>query len=200
MKCEIGDQRPARIREQWSNQRYILSPQEYLCGVPQALFLITTRNENGKSNACQHMWCAFGGDSGLCFSILTGIKQNTRMYKNILRDQAFCINFMTNEYDANCNATLHSNAEAANEIEACGLTAEPASVISVPRIKEAFLSVECTLRSCEDLSGKGITAMIVGKVINAVVDEAHRDVDSAENHFTYHIHAPKARTTDEGNL
>ena len=38
-------------------------------------------------------------------------------------------------------------------------------------IPEAFLSLECTLHSETDLSGKGITSLIIGKVIWAAVED-----------------------------
>ena len=48
-----------------------------------------------------------------------------------------------------------------------------AKEIHAPKIEEAFLSLECTLRSVEDLSGAGITAMVTGQVVHATVDEAY---------------------------
>jgi flavin reductase (DIM6/NTAB) family NADH-FMN oxidoreductase RutF len=198
MKYEIGDQKPDNLKEYWPGQYDLFSHFEYLSGVPHALFLITTRKENGKPNACYHSWSAFGGDSGGFFAVLTGLMQHTHTYKNILREKEFCINFLSSEYDPHCWKTVTDNAEDVDEIEMAGLTSEPAAVVSAPRIREAFLTFECKLQSNTDLSGKGISAMIVGKVVNAAVDESHRSIDSVTKHFTYYIHAPKDPATGEG--
>ncbi|MDR0896908.1 MAG: flavin reductase [Oscillospiraceae bacterium] len=198
MKYEIGEQRPANLKAYWPGQFDIFSHFEYLSGVPHAVFLITTRKENGKTNACYHSWSAFGGDSGGFFAVLNGLMQHTHTYKNILREKAFCINFLSSAYDAHCHKTIANNAEDADEIEAAGLTGEPARLVCAPRIKEAFLTFECTLQSSADLSGKGITALVVGKVVNAAVDATHRDIAAVAEHFTYYIHAPKDPATGEG--
>ena len=41
---------------------------------------------------------------------------------------------------------------------------------NVPRIQEAFLSLECKFHSDNDLSGKGISSLIVGKVLSAAIE------------------------------
>ena len=38
-------------------------------------------------------------------------------------------------------------------------------------IQEAFLNVECTLQDIQDLSGAGITAMVIGRVGHVWVEE-----------------------------
>ena len=68
------------------------------------------------------------------------------------------------------------NENDIDELEAVGLTAESSKIITTPRIKEAFLSFECKLESVTDLSGKGMNALIIGRVVNAGVDENHRSV------------------------
>ena len=42
-----------------------------------------------------------------------------------------------------------------------------------PVIEEAFLQVECTLEEAKDLSGAGITAMVVGRVRHMSVEAAY---------------------------
>jgi flavin reductase (DIM6/NTAB) family NADH-FMN oxidoreductase RutF len=198
MKYEIGEQKPANLKEYWPGQYDIFSHFEYLSGIPHALFLITTRKENGKANACYHCWSAFSGDSGGFFAVLTGLMQHTHTYKNILREKEFCVNFMPADYDPHCWKTGEKNAEDVDELEIAGLTAEPAKVVNAPRIKEAFLTFECKLEQFSDLSGKGISAMIVGRVVNAAVDKSHKDIAAVCDHFTFYIHAPKDPATGEG--
>ena len=54
--------------------------------------------------------------------------------------------------------------------EMCIRDRENARTISAPIIQESFVTLECTLKSMEDLSGAGITAMVVGQVQHAWVD------------------------------
>ena len=49
--------------------------------------------------------------------------------------------------------------------------AEPACRITIPRIQEAFLSLECTLESETDLSKCGISSLAIGRVVCAAIDE-----------------------------
>ena len=199
MKYEFGTDIPSNLKEYWPGQYDLFSNFEYLTGIPHALFLITTLKENGKANACYHSWSAFSGDPGGFFAVLTGLMQHTHTYKNILREKEFCVNFLSAEYDAQVTATIKNNDADIDEIEAAGLTAEPAKEIAAPRIKEAFLTFECKLESCADLSGKGITAMIIGRMIHASLSEAHKDIKAAERDFTFYIHAPKDPATGEGD-
>ena len=52
-----------------------------------------------------------------------------------------------------------------------GFTSEPARCIAVPRIKEAFLSLECQLKTDIDLSEKGIQSLVIGQVLLAAMEE-----------------------------
>lgn len=52
-----------------------------------------------------------------------------------------------------------------------GFTLARAKSIHAPVIEEAFLTLECTLEQMQDLSGAGITAMVVGRVQHASVEE-----------------------------
>ena len=170
MKIEIGNTKPDNFIDRWPGEFRIFSHFEMALGIPHSLFLITTLKENGKSNACFQSWSSFSGDSGGYFAI-TPIVQTTHTYRNILRTKEFCINFINARYFDACYKTIINNSDDTDEIAAGGFTAEQARCISVPRIQEAFLSIECTFHSNIDLSGKGITSLIIGKVLSAAIDD-----------------------------
>lgn len=88
------------------------------------------------------------------------------------------MNFLSAEYDLNCWKTVQNNSDDIDEIIAAELTPETAKEVSALRIKEAFLTFECRLASTTDLSGKGISAMIFGQVVNAAIEESHKDRDN----------------------
>lgn len=52
MKIEIGSSKPEKYKEYWPGQYKVFSHFEYIAGVPQPLFVISTLKENGKPNLC----------------------------------------------------------------------------------------------------------------------------------------------------
>ena len=187
--------------EDWPGQYNIFSYMEFTCGVPSPMFLVTTRKENGKPNACFQAWSSFAGDSGGFFAVMQGLMQSTHTYKNILREKVFCINFIRPEFYDACIRTITENNDDDDEIASGGFTTVPCHTISAPRIFEAFLSMECTLESVTDLSGKGQTAMVIGRVRHASVEEGHNTVENicSPNAFMFNVHSPKNPQTGVGN-
>lgn len=200
MKYEIGTQKPENLKEYWSGQYDFFSHFEYVSGIPHALFLITTLKENGKTNACFHSWSSFSGDSGGFFALMPGLMQHTHTYKNILREKEFCINFINPDYYEACQKTINNNAENIDELADAGFAPEKAMTLKTPRIKEAFISFECKLESTSDLSGKGISSLVIGRVVHAAIDENHKDINAVcgNKGFMFYIHAPKDLSTGEG--
>ncbi|SDM75027.1 flavin reductase family protein [Acetanaerobacterium elongatum] len=200
MKIEISEKKPEHYKEYWPMQYDIFSHFEYTCGVPSVMFLITTLKENGNANACLHAWSTFSGDKGGFFAILPGLMQHTHTYHNILREKEFCINFLRPEYYDACQKTIAENKEEIDELAIAGFTAEPSRLIKAPRIKEAFLSYECTFESACDLSGAGINAMVIGRVRHAAVEETNYIIENicSEGSFMFNIHSPKNPVSGEG--
>lgn len=200
MKIEIGEKRPKCYKEYWEGVYDIFSHYESIANVPHSLFLITTLKENGKANACLHSWSAFSGDAGGFFAILSGLLMNSHTYGNILREKEFCVNFLDHTYYDACIKTIKNNSDEEDEISIAGFTAEKSSLVKAPRIKEAFLSFECNLHSNTDLSGKGISSMIIGRVVNAAIEGEHDEADKlcGEKGFMYYVSAPKNPATGDG--
>jgi flavin reductase (DIM6/NTAB) family NADH-FMN oxidoreductase RutF len=201
MKIELDTARPESYVEDWAGQYDVFSFLEFTVGVPSPMFLITTRKENGQPNACLQAWSSFAGDSGGFFAVMQGLMQSTHTYRNILREKEFCLNFIRPEYYDACIKTVAVNDEEDDEIASGGFTAEACITINSPRIKESFLCMECTLESVTDLSGKGQTVMIVGRVQHASVEEGHNTIENicSPNAFMYNIHSPKDPVTGIGN-
>ena len=173
MKLQVGTERPGHFQPGYPEQWDIVSHLECAAGIPQALFAITTRKENGQPNLCFHSWSCFHGDKTAFFAVLGGLFQHTHTYANILREGVFCLNFLPlSAYEGLCKTTLY-NQEDLDEIQAGGFTLEPAATLDVPCIRESFLQLECTLEEAKDLSGAGITAMVTGRVRQVRVEEAY---------------------------
>lgn len=199
-KIEIGETRPDHFVEDWPEQYRIFSHLEFTSGVPSPIFLVTTVKENGKPNACVHAWSAFSGDVGGFFAVMTGLMKSTHTYRNILRDREFCVNFLSPAYYDACMKTIERNGEDDDEFQAGGFTAESAKTIKCPRIKEAFLTYECTLESESDLSGAGVSSMVIGRVRHAAVNDGFSTVQGvcSEDAFTFNIHCPKDPRSGDG--
>ena len=173
MKLQVGTERPGHFQPGYPEQWDIVSHLECAAGIPQALFAITTRKENGRPNVCFHSWSCFHGDKTAFFAVLGGLFQHTHTYANILREGVFCLNFLPlSAYEGLCKTILY-NQEDLDEIQAGGFTLEPAATLDVPCIRESFLQLECTLEDAKDLSGAGITAMVTGRVRQVRVEEAY---------------------------
>ena len=173
MKLQVGTERPGHFQPGYPEQWDIVSHLECAAGIPQALFAITTRKENGQPNVCFHSWSCFHGDKTAFFAVLGGLFQHTHTYANILREGIFCLNFLPlSAYEGLCKTILY-NQEDLDEIQAGGFTLEPAATLDVPCIRESFLQLECTLEEAKDLSGAGITAMVTGRVRQVRVEEAY---------------------------
>jgi flavin reductase (DIM6/NTAB) family NADH-FMN oxidoreductase RutF len=200
MKIELNETRPGNFRIEWEGQYDVFSYLEFVCSVPSPIFLVTTRKENGLPNAAMQAWSSFGGDSGGYFAVMQGVMQRTHTYANILREKEFCINFLAPQYYGNLRETVLKNETETDEITGCGMTAEPAAAIGAPRIREAFLTMECTLESHTDLSGAGVNSMIIGRVRHVSVDSNHGSIANicSPNAFMYNVHSPKDAQTGLG--
>ena len=85
----------------------------------------------------------------------------------------FCINFLPISYYDNLVNTIHHNEIDDDEFAEGGFTVSSAKTIPAPIINEAFLTMECTLKEVQDLSGAGITAMVIGQVQHISVEETY---------------------------
>ena len=203
MKYEFGAEKPEQFRQYWPGQYDFFSYMEYACAIPQPLFAITTRKADGKPNINFHSWSCFQGEKGGFFAILAGLCQHTHTYETLRRDGAFCVNFLSKRYYDALIRTVEHNGPAEDEFAVGGFIEETAWTVAVPRIAESFLTLECKCERIEDLSGEGLTAMVIGRVTHMAMAEDYakgfEDQKYSGNGFFYLIHTPKDLETGEGN-
>lgn len=173
MKIEIGRELPKYFKSLYPEEFDLFSHFEMTAGIPTPLFAITTWKENGRPNVCFHAWSCFHGDKTAFFAVMGNLYQHTHTYANVRREQCFCINFLPISYYDRLVATINQNGEEDDEFQVGGFTVEEAKTIHAPAVREAFLTMECTLEQMQDLSGAGITSMIVGRVQHASVEESY---------------------------
>lgn len=173
MKLEFSKDFPVYFRSAYPEEFELFSHFEVISSIPQVLFAVTTWKENGKPNVCFHAWSCFHGDKTAFFAVLGCLYQHTHTYKNIKREQCFCINFLPIAYYDALTETIRKNDDDADEFLTAGFTLQQGRCVHAPVIEEAFLSLECTLKDMQDLSGAGFTSMVIGQVVHASVEEAY---------------------------
>lgn len=200
MKLEIGDRKPENFAQYWPGQYEVFSHFEYACGIPSVLHTVTTLKENGKPNVNFNFSGTFTGDGDGFFAVLP-LFRHSHTYRNILRTGEFVVNFLDTQFFDACVATIRHNGEEEDEFEAGGFQIERAATVACPRMREAFLSLECRFEREMDLSGSGRAALVVGRVTLIAAEEAYAggiDGKYGENGFMLNIHAPKNLKTGEG--
>ena len=173
MKIEIGKDFPQHFKPAYPEEFELFSHFEVTAGIPTVLFAITTWKENGKPNVCFHSWSCFHGDKTAFFAVMGGLYQHTHTYANINREKCFCINFLPiSAYDKLVETIKHNDLET-DEFAAGQFTLSHAKTIHAPVIREAFMHMECTLTETRDVSGAGITAMVIGQVQHISVEKEY---------------------------
>jgi Conserved protein/domain typically associated with flavoprotein oxygenases, DIM6/NTAB family len=203
MKLDFLTQKPDYFQEEWPGHYDVFHWFEFVCGIPHLLFLISTCKENGQPNACLHSWSSFSGDCGGFYAVMPGILRQSHTYQNILRTKEFCVNFLSPDYFEMCLKTISNNAKETDEFAASGFTLEQSKTINAPRVRESFLSLECTLELEKDLSQKGIAALIIGKVQALALDESFAKNPFKrydQDGFMFNIHQPKNPVNADGKL
>lgn len=173
MKIEIGKDFPQYFKPLYPEEFDLFSHFEVTAGIPTVLFAITTWKENGQPNVCFHSWSCFHGDKTAFFAVMGNLYQHTHTYTNIQRGKCFCINFLPISYYDKLVETIHHNNFEDDEFTVGNFTLSEAKSIHAPVIQEAFLNMECVLKDIQDLSGSGITSMVIGQVQHISVEEKY---------------------------
>lgn len=134
---------------------------------------IDTEYFTASPNVCFHSWSCFHGDKTAFFAVMGNLYQHTHTYANIKREKCFCINFLPISYYDKLVDTIKHNDMETDEFAVGYFTLSNAKTIHAPIIQEAFINMECTLKETQDLSGAGITAMVIGQVQHISVEKEY---------------------------
>lgn len=203
MKIEIGKEFPGYFKSLYPEEFQLFSHFETTAAVPGPLFAITTWKENGKPNVCLHSWSCFHGDKTAFFAVMGNLYQHTHTYANILREKCFCVNFLPISCYDRLTETIFHNEYDGDEFQTGGFALEEARTIHAPVIREAFLTMECTLRDVQDLSGTGMAAMVIGEVQHMSVEEDYAQGYAkryGEEGFMMLVPSPQNLVTGEADL
>ena len=85
------------------------------------------------------------------------------------------INFPNDKCYDKCMATIRNNGFENDEITMSGLTAEHASKVDAPLIKECFLNLECRYLWEKEIKKGSTHVLMCLEVVSVCIDENHLD-------------------------
>lgn len=166
MKKEYGEC-PQSIDK---SKLYGFSWMEYVLAIPSPLVAVTGYKANGKPNAAMQSWCTFSGEEEY-YCLFSNVSKYGHMYSSLKESGSCVVNFPSKDIFMKCMDTIKNNGYEDDEITASGLTAEPASKVNAPRIKECFLNLECEYMWEKELFPNADNTVICVKVVNVCMDE-----------------------------
>lgn len=178
MKQEIRIAQPEYLVEDWPGKYEVFSWLEYIVTVPNPIFIITTRKENGMPNANLTSWGFLIGEKDQ-YSSLIAVLDNSHTCQNILRDGEWCVCFPSFQQVHPCFETIRLNNPENDEITEAGFTVEQPGVVRAPRIAECAINLECRLEWHRPLYENSRWHLFVGRVAHLAVDEAVMVADPA---------------------
>lgn len=203
MKKEIMlTERPERFTDEYLKACGNMSWYDFVAGIPSLVFVVTGWKSNGKENACLQSWSAFAGggvDNFIC--ILGKVNKGGHMYQSLKETKACVINFPSNDIYDRCIKTIGNNEFETDEITVSGLTAEKASKVNAPRIKECFLNIECELLWEHELFEGSGEVTVALKAVNICMDDEHYDQSKrgryGKSGFLFQVDQPTNPETGE---
>lgn len=175
-------------------ETYGFSWMDFVTAIPAPLFVVTSYKSNGKANACLQSWASFNGNQEGFYAILSNVNKKGHLYQTILEKGEVVLNFPSADIYPLCLDTIKNNGYEDDEISLSGLTAEPATTVNAPRIKECFLSLESRYMWEREISEGSNTVLICFEVVNICIDETHLDEQAqgryGETGYLYNVHYP----------
>lgn len=173
---------------------YGFSWQEFVTAIPAPLFVVTTYKSNGLPNACLQSWASFTGNPNGFYAILSNVNKAGHMYQTIQEKGVAVLNFPSADLYDLCTATIANNGFNQDEITSSGLTAEQATSVEAPRIKECFLNLECRYLWEREIKEGDSHVLMCLEVIHICADEVHLDEKKqgryGEKGYLYNVHYP----------
>lgn len=175
-------------------ETYGFSWMDFVTAIPSPLFVVTSYKSNGKPNACLQSWACFSGESEGFYAILSNVYKAGHLYQTVKETGDVVLNFPSADIYSLCQQTIRNNGFDDDEITLSGLTAEPASTVNAPRIKECFLCLESRYLWEREIKEGSDHVLMCFEVTNICIDEAHLDETVqgryGESGYLYNVHYP----------
>ena len=130
---------------------------------PMPVLIIGTYDQNGKANAMNAAWGAqFDYDK-----VIIALSDH-KTTDNLKVSKAFTLSFATKKtVKASDYVGIVSGRKEPNKVETAGLTPIKSNKVNAPLFKEYPLTLECEVEEYNEETGA-----LIGKIINASVDES----------------------------
>jgi flavin reductase (DIM6/NTAB) family NADH-FMN oxidoreductase RutF len=203
MKKDISiSERPERFTEQYLEAFGNMSWYDFVTAMPSLVFVVTGWKSNGKENACLQSWSTFvGGGANDFICIMGKVGKSGHMYQSLKETGVCVLNFPSNDIYDRCIKTIGNNQFEADEITASSLTAERASKVNAPRIKECFLNIECEFLWEHELFEGSKEVAVALKAVNICMDSDYYDQSTLGRYgkggFLFQIDQPTNPETGE---
>ena len=175
-------------------ETYGFSWMDFVTAIPAPLFVVTTYKSNGKPNACLQSWACFNGGPKGFYAILSSVNRAGHMYRSVKKTGVAVLNFPSADIYPLCAQTIQNNGFDDDEIALSGLTAEPATAVRAPRIRECFLSLECRCLWEKKLVRGSDHVLMCFEIKNICIDPAYLDESAqgryGETGYLYNVHHP----------
>ena len=183
-------------------QTYGFSWMDFVTAIPASLFLATTWKNNGKPNACLQSWACFSGNQDGFFAFLSNVNKGGHFYRTLKETGACVLNFPSADVYDRCTETIRNNGWDTDELASSGLTAEPATLVHAPRVRECFLALECEYLWEREITEGSAQTLACLKIRNICMDEAYLDEAAqgryGETGYLYNVHYPVNPETYRG--
>ncbi|MGQ0846415.1 MAG: flavin reductase family protein [Sporichthyaceae bacterium] len=135
--------------------------------LPRPIAWVSSRSADGVDNLAPHSFFTVSCVAPPIVQFTSvGRKDSLR---NVEATREFVVHLCPEWLFEKVNATGTDFPANVSEFDAVGLTREPAEKVSVPRVAEAPVALECVLHSTLLL---GDSTVVFGRVVHAVVDDA----------------------------
>lgn len=190
MKKEYSDI-PSSMRKM---ETYGFSWMDFVTAIPSPIFVVTSYKANSKPNACLQSWACFSGSSSGFYAVLSNVNKSGHMYQSITEKGEAVLNFPSSDIYEKCIATIRNNGFDNDEITLSGLTAENATSVNAPRIKECFLNLECRYLWDREIKSGDTHVIMCLEIINVCADEVNLDETIqgryGDKGYLYNVHYP----------
>lgn len=144
--------------------------------VPRPIAWVSTRSAEGVDNLAPHSFFTVSCvDPPMVQFTSVGKKDSLR---NATETREFVVNLAGEPLFEKINATGTDFPAEISEFASVGLTAEPSTLVTPPRVAESPVALECVLHSAIEL---GNSTVVIGRVVNAAVDDDVFTTDSRGN-------------------
>ena len=171
MKIDLPLTPPADVQQGWGGQFAIFSWYNFVLNVPTALYVVTTLKENGLPNAQLNAWGLLLG-SGSEPKFMLQLINSSDTLRLIEAHKEFVVNLPDYDLKELFVRTTEHYGDEVDEITASGLTPEPSSAVSAPRVRECYAHYECVLDWLRPVETQSpVNTLVMGSVVHAAVDE-----------------------------